>query len=421
MRHHIFIFAFILACIASSSHAQVAGKLYIAYTQNVTTTADSIGYYQYPSGDFTTVADYSARDFEKIGDLIFCAPTTGLGGRYDTLKHIDVFTDQNLGLVPGNFTTGNVEEWNNQLVIRCGEAPYLRVLNPVAPFSESWNLVGNTDLPKAPFGMTVYGGNAYLWTDSLIKVVNLSAKQITHTIPFPAGYQVQSEFNAVLGAADSAYLTVTTGRNASFRDTVAIYKINLSQNSLEYRDEYVVTGLLAFPGVGAGDVIHFSRYRAYYDARTGTVIPDVPGQTFLPGQASSYDDISETLVVMEEASFNRQFLWLESGDTIINTLRPLILPTRTVLVWSTIFVDNITLSIEKPYSIAWQLFPNPAQDIMFIESPEVTTFSIYDLQGKTLLEGDLLIGETEVKIGGLPAGTYMCRLQGGGSKLFVKY
>lgn len=403
---------FLTVCLFSCLQAQVSGKLYIAYTQNVTGLADSIGYYLYPGGQFRTVADFSARDMAKVDDIIFVAPQPGPGGRYDSLQAISSSSDLALGKVPGNFTAGNVERWNDKLVVSCGEAPWLRVLDAMPPYTEVYNLPLLNVLNREPFGMTVYNDRAYMWTDSMFAVIDLSRRQLESVISFPSGFLVQSEFNAILGAADSAYLLLSMGRNANSRDSVSVYYINLPQRSLEFRDQYVVSGLLAFPGVGAGDIIHFSRYRAYYDPATGKIVQDMPGQTFLPGQASSYDKVSNTLVVMEEASFNRQFMWLEHGDTIINNLSPIRLPERTVIVWNTLFIDNLTLPIKPETASLIKVYPNPAKDIVHIDAPGGEQYELYTLQGARVAGGSIILGKGTIQLGGLAAGSYLCNISG---------
>jgi hypothetical protein len=403
---------FLLTALWIPLQSQIAGKLYISYTQNVTGLADSTGYYLYPERRFVSVAGFSARDMVVHDDIIFAAPQPGLGGRYDSLQAISVSTDQPLGKVPGMFTAGNIEAWGSRLVISCGEAPWLRVIDASPPYTELFNLPLQQALNREPFGLTVYQDRAYLWTDSIFCIVDLSSRQLEAVMNFPEGFLVQSEFNAVLGAADSAYLLISMGRNASSRDSVSVFYINHEQMQLEFRDQYVVSGLLAFPGVATNEIIHFSRYRAHYDPALGKIVPDVLGQTFLPGQASSYDETSNTLVVMEEASFNRLFLWIEHGDTIINNLTPLQLPERTVIVWSSLFIDNLTLPVISTKETEIQIFPNPARQRLWIEAPHARTFSLYSLQGEKMLEGAIISGKAEANLARFAEGTYLCVIRG---------
>ena len=392
--------------------AQVAGKVYIAYTQNVSGLADSIGYYLYPSKQFFSVAGYSARDMAHVGDILFSAPQPGLGGRYDSLQAISISMDSPLGKVPGNFTAGNVESWDGKLVVSCGEMPWLRVIDGAPPHSEEFNLPLQNVLNREPYGMTVYQNKAYLWTDSLFIIVDLLSQQLEGSINFPEGFLVQSEFNSVQGAADSVYLMISMGRNVNSRDSVSVFYINHQSQMLEFRDQYVVPGLLAFPSVSAEDIIHFSRYKAHYDPASGQIVPEQPGQTFLPGQASSYDRSSNTLVVMEEASFNRQFLWLEHGDTIINFLSPMQLPQRTVIVWNSLFIDNLTLPVITENTTRIKVYPNPANDRFFIDAEIGGSYALFSIEGKKVLEGIIRETTTEVQLSGLPDGTYMCHIKG---------
>ncbi|MFK7971011.1 MAG: T9SS type A sorting domain-containing protein [Bacteroidia bacterium] len=406
------IFFILLSCFSlGSMHAQISGKLFIAYSQSIAGITDSIGYYMYPSGDFTKVADFSARDMAREGDYLFCAPTPGLGGRFDTMQVINIRTDQVENNVPSNFTVGNIGVWNGKLVVSCGEAPYLRVLDAMPPFTEDFNALPSNSLNKIPSGMTVYGDHAFLWTDSSLTAVNLSSKQVSNAIPFPHGFLNQSEFNSVQGAADSAYLMISMGRNLNSRDTVHVYRIDEANNRLEYRDEYLVSGLLAFPAVGAGDRIHFSRYKAYYDATTGSIVQDVIGQSFVPTTASSYDPGSETLVLMEESSLNRRFIWFDYQGSIINNLTPLMLPQNTAIIWSSLFLNNLALSNEEDLAIDWQLYPNPASQQLWINAPkEAVRYVVLDMQGREVLDGKIVDGNAMLQIGDLAAGAYGCKL-----------
>jgi hypothetical protein len=90
--------------------------------------------------------------------------------------------------------------------------------------------------------------------------------------------------------------------------------------------------------------------------------------------------------------------------------------------------ECITTSITNPIEREWNIYPNPAQDLLFIqfENEFPTSVLISDLQGRLLIKEDYQTGiqNVPVSLNRLAAGTYLIHIQQNGkrigSKLFVK-
>ena len=74
----------------------------------------------------------------------------------------------------------------------------------------------------------------------------------------------------------------------------------------------------------------------------------------------------------------------------------------------------------------WQVYPNPAKDELMVSMAGIratTAYSITDMGGRTVLHGSLQQQVAGIAVGTLQPGTYLLRLDGGGStwqSLFVK-
>jgi hypothetical protein len=81
------------------------------------------------------------------------------------------------------------------------------------------------------------------------------------------------------------------------------------------------------------------------------------------------------------------------------------------------FYSLVTLSSVPEQNVLgeWQLYPNPAQDVLHLQGPVMggTVLTLRDLQGRTVLQQPVASAET-ISLAGLPAGLYTYTLQSGG-------
>lgn len=66
------------------------------------------------------------------------------------------------------------------------------------------------------------------------------------------------------------------------------------------------------------------------------------------------------------------------------------------------------------------MFPNPANDVLTIESKENTSAHIYDFAGNIVLSQELVTGKNQLQVADLKAGMYIVRLSNGLNAKLVK-
>jgi hypothetical protein len=87
---------------------------------------------------------------------------------------------------------------------------------------------------------------------------------------------------------------------------------------------------------------------------------------------------------------------------------------------------NCTAGVNTPNAKAFSMYPNPANNILNIDTAQTTGFSdyaVYDVTGKKLLDGTMSTSLTAINVTGLSPGTYIVKLtgnQGNASKMFIK-
>lgn len=69
-----------------------------------------------------------------------------------------------------------------------------------------------------------------------------------------------------------------------------------------------------------------------------------------------------------------------------------------------------TVNIESSEIKAFNLFPNPATDVVIINVETIERYEILSINGQVLKSGELLPGENQIEIRSLPEGTYLFRV-----------
>ena len=97
-------------------------------------------------------------------------------------------------------------------------------------------------------------------------------------------------------------------------------------------------------------------------------------------------------------------------------------------VWNSYQVVNLNTAIDEGLNARVRLFPNPASDVLRIETEAALlpgSIELMTLQGQVLLRRDLLDPrDSEIQVGHLPAGAYLARISAGGAmtvKKFIKH
>lgn len=82
---------------------------------------------------------------------------------------------------------------------------------------------------------------------------------------------------------------------------------------------------------------------------------------------------------------------------------------------TTLTVNKATYADETRILDNLNIYPNPANDVLFIETPISGNLKIYDINGKIVLNQNLENLKTEIGISGLVTGTYLLRFDSDGS------
>lgn len=96
--------------------------------------------------------------------------------------------------------------------------------------------------------------------------------------------------------------------------------------------------------------------------------------------------------------------------------------TNSVVTGLTLYSRKITLIVNKVTYVGeigtldnLNIYPNPANDVLFIETPSSGNLKIYDINGKMVLNKNLENLKNEIDISELVAGTYLLRFDSDGS------
>jgi hypothetical protein len=90
------------------------------------------------------------------------------------------------------------------------------------------------------------------------------------------------------------------------------------------------------------------------------------------------------------------------------------------------FIELDTLAINEVKTNGFEMYPNPTNGILFVETqhttslPAKTEYSITNLMGQTLLQGQITAEKQQININNLPAGLYFITIAGETQKFVVE-
>ena len=122
---------------------------------------------------------------------------------------------------------------------------------------------------------------------------------------------------------------------------------------------------------------------------------------------------------------NERIFWDESLSTEDNLIRATHHSfTNTTIVWQTLY-EGIDEKEEKTKASDFTVYPNPANDILFVETVHAPslpdqTYRITNIMGQTLLQGSINAEIQQINIASLPAGMYFISVSDMIQKFVVK-
>lgn len=89
--------------------------------------------------------------------------------------------------------------------------------------------------------------------------------------------------------------------------------------------------------------------------------------------------------------------------------------------WGTIIVEELASIDESNAPNSILLYPSPTNELLKINVNAEGSYRIHDLSGKTLLDGDLVTGTTEINIADLKKGQYIFVFTNGNDKETIRF
>jgi len=122
---------------------------------------------------------------------------------------------------------------------------------------------------------------------------------------------------------------------------------------------------------------------------------------------------AEATTVIARPFKGEQFLsWKDGSGNLISTDSLLVI--RNVIsniTLTAIFTEN-SIGISTKRSGDFRIYPNPAKNVLFIESEIPATLCIFDINGRSIISTQEISNPTEeVPIGHLPSGVYLIKIQ----------
>lgn len=161
---------------------------------------------------------------------------------------------------------------------------------------------------------------------------------------------------------------------------------------------------------------------AYKEGETSLMLlgdmPDTYGYFSLAERVENYTEITVPLEYNEEDLNCDSLVIVFMSSSFMNA------NTSTEL-----FIDDISfefdyMSVESAERVKMQLYPNPAVNVITLSVEnqlEMYSASVYDMNGKQLKRMDQLVGNTNIPVGDLSAGTYFLKVQQTGNTTVRKF
>jgi PKD repeat protein len=92
----------------------------------------------------------------------------------------------------------------------------------------------------------------------------------------------------------------------------------------------------------------------------------------------------------------------------------------TLCHWVKVSCPKKNVSIDALNDGVFDIYPNPAENILFVNSGVASEYSVYDMTQKRIFTGSLSAGNNEIIIGQLSRGTYIFRIDSDSGRFYYK-
>jgi Leucine-rich repeat (LRR) protein len=287
------------------------------------------------------------------------------------------------------------------------------------------NLI-NLDSLYLPFNQL--SGHIPSFIGNLVKLtdLNLRHNQFTGSLPSSIGnlvklQRLRLEFNQLSGS-----IPVTFG------NLVNLHELNLSSNQLKGTIPSSLSKLHHFNDIGG--VLNLSRNGFTFDGMQ-LIVKTFPNAVYAPQKLILIHKKGNALSVYAGGTLsNNTYKWFRNGTLIVTIKGDSVfhpaqngnyfakvtnsICTKLILGTDTIFysapfavtIDNIIVEQQKGTIV----YPNPAKDILNVETNGSATFSLINQSGKILLTTNIN-GKGIINISGIAAGLYYLKINSNGN------
>jgi len=86
--------------------------------------------------------------------------------------------------------------------------------------------------------------------------------------------------------------------------------------------------------------------------------------------------------------------------------------------WIVKLAPDISTGIHENKTAGLKIYPNPANDVITVSTPEAATYFITDITGREIVNGTLYTGTNTISIAKMAGGLYILRTEGSSSKTY---
>jgi len=218
----------------------------------------------------------------------------------------------------------------------------------------------------------------------------------------PAGKITQSETETWLGSKTRTVYTYTpSGKIAQVQDDSWDGQMWVPQlrraNSYDANDSLVlilntnlVSNMLVYKGENIYDVPAHRTEKRYinYDPTTGLEANSGKSVEILDNLGRVQQSESYSTIQGETSASRSDFIYVGNSTCIRYFNAYNLVAGEWKFTYRTYYFSDYSVTTQEPAAIAaWSVYPNPAQDWLWLDAPAGSRFQLFDLQGKLLKSG----------------------------------
>jgi hypothetical protein len=368
--------------------AQPAGKLYTHIQSSTGMGRGSIGYIDYPSGNYIHIDSTNAYNILIDGDSLYIAD--------GVVRIIDLTTNTMVDTI----NTSNLFQlvkWNGQLIATAQQPPYFRVYDN-ATHTLLYS-IDDTKITTPPFDMHLSDDRVFLLSGDSITVVDLLLQDTITKFFTPHPFPFAGSNTHIVERNNMLYVVVNYATGAARFSLLAVDKNN-----------YTVSTAFHYEGaessskpVVAGDSIYMFVFDSHYN---------IPQDSFYVANNMyiipvSYDSISRSIFVVNFQ--NNSMVYYINGVASTQVQLPGYLN-------KTAFKSDVSTTVEEnDTKFLFNVYPNPASnhaDVNFNSPTYIQSINIVDNNGRCArsIKVNAVLDHTPVDLSGFPTGVYTIEL-----------